>query len=147
MNCGKCGASETHLYRDDDNSTACYVCGHRDYNIVCDKADQEEDMKGPCRNCGREKTIVSDKLCSVCYAVAGGLSGDAKEKALTEIKRKILNGEIRTRGVKSSDEKPLKKVEIKPRDLSYDPPQEIPVTISLTIDVSVRVNGVETCRS
>jgi hypothetical protein len=41
-------------------------------------------------------------------------------------------------------EKPLKKVEIKPKDLSFDDPipQEIPVTIRLTIDVNFRVNGV-----
>ncbi len=102
-------------------------------------------MKGPCRNCGRVKTILSDKLCSVCYGVAGGLSGEAKEKALIEINQRIQNGEIKTRGRKGHDkEKPLKKVETKPRDLLLDDPipREIPVTIRLTIDVNFRVNGV-----
>ena len=94
------------------------------------------------REVSRLTGAASNTVAGVLKSIPGG--EDLKCKCgllLTHRGRCTARREI----AKEAAEKPLKKVEIKPKDLSFvDPiPQEIPVTIRLTIDVNFRVNGVK----
>lgn len=102
----------------------------------------------PCENCGRIKALLHG-LCTVCGRV-GDLEGQERADALTAIKERIERGEVKTRGRRPKEHeghvvKPggpeAKLANIQPQ-IVFPKYQEIPLTIRLTIDVTVRVNGV-----
>jgi len=182
--CGKCGRSP--VYREDDRLVgdfclACPICGNRYYNSVGRKGvgvapvrkdmastaiteiedhelkRKDDDMTGNgiCKNCGRERFLLGG-LCSMCSQAGRGLKGDAKEKALADVKEKIKSGQIQKSGRKK---KPIdfglaggdvNKFPILPDDLPGDPvidvgkqdvivPQDIPVRIRLMVEIAVRL--------
>ena len=109
----------------------------------------------PCENCGRVKTLLHG-LCGICGRAAKGLEGLALIKALDDVKGMLERGETTPRGRKP---KRTEKVAPPPeekktpedfkawardgfRPVQVQGPHEIPLTIRLTIDVTVRVNGV-----
>lgn len=96
-----------------------------------------------CRNCGREKTITADGCCFVCYQAAKGLKGDEKEAALAAAKKRIESGGLRKNGASGRAKKaPTLTTPGNLLDTRMDfVAQEIPITIKLTIDVFLRLNG------
>jgi predicted RNA-binding Zn-ribbon protein involved in translation (DUF1610 family) len=172
--CPRCGSNA--LYRDDDTingafCVACMKCGTRLYPgrvLEMAKADviikesKEEDMKrGLCANCGRERGIISGGRCSTCVNASKGLIGEAKDKALAEIKARIENGEVKTRGTAGrrrlpaqppapGGEKPAVQYpsERVPPDHFFsaileqtaEPARIVPVTLQLAIEITVRIN-------
>ena len=117
-------------------------------------------MKKPCANCKRDKSIVAGGHCFLCYKAAKGKSGDELISALTEIKRKIDNGEVnrggrRERPRKNSASPPALPIKGRviigklgkggSRGLLLEATEEqtiIPVTLRLTVEIAVRVNGI-----
>jgi hypothetical protein len=89
------------------------------------RVKREADMaeRGICVECGREMNIVGKGLCGKCYAAQ----------------------------YRKAEKKPTDQVPVKPEKtqvvhllkpvINLPPAQEIPLTIRLTIDVTVRVNG------
>ena len=53
---------------------------------------------GKCANCGRGPMSVRGGLCGTCDKAAAGLTGQAREKALIDVKDKIDRGEVKPRG-------------------------------------------------
>lgn len=175
--CPKCGSDA--LYRDDDTINgafciACMKCGARLYPgrvlemakavVIITESKEEEDMKRePCTNCGREMVIISGGRCSTCFNASKGLIGEAKDKALAEIKARIENGEVKTRGISGrsrlpdqppapGSEKPA--AESLPREIfpghffsatleqTAEPARIVPITLQLAIEITIKVNGV-----
>jgi hypothetical protein len=117
-------------------------------------------------------SIIRDGCCFICAKASAGLTGPAKDAALAEIKKKIEAGEIgpghrRSSPPKTEQAHPEKG--LKPRTArtgeplpdvdrsAYPPgavqlgeipgPTEIPVTIRLMVEISVRVMGLTTAEA
>jgi hypothetical protein len=116
-------------------------------------------MKKPCSNCKRDMSIVRGGRCFVCAKAAEGLSGDELIFALAEIKGKIDRGEIKQGGPgrpckKARSLQPLPAAGQKPgaifggrREMgtlleTAEPQTIIPVTLRLTVEIAVHVNGI-----
>jgi len=129
-----------------------------------------DNRKRACANCGRVRFIIGAGMCWICCQAAKGLDGDERAAALAEIKAKIESGEVgwgkhgkggpkRAQAVKDpaiappgwkAPRPPAAQTDaLKPvkRDGSLTladmlAPQQIPVTIRLTIEVGIRLVGV-----
>jgi hypothetical protein len=64
---------------------------------VVDMGTGTWNRKKGCSNCHRDKYVVSGDLCNVCAKAAAGKTGEEREVALAEAKRKLDAGEIKTR--------------------------------------------------
>jgi Mor family transcriptional regulator len=106
------------------------------------KENKPMTRKGICKNCGREKFITGDGCCGVCYLAGKGLEGEEKAEALAKIKEKISSGKMRTGRRKSADAAPgtpLPSGLIQVEGPGTLAPQVVPVTVRLTLEVSVRI--------
>jgi len=135
---------------------------------VKEMADPRFERKRGCSNCLRDKSLQSSCLCYVCQRAASGKKGEERVAALAEVKRKIDAGEIRTRVSKHNvasapvaQTKPAPPVQhhapggVKhaPESRPYRLPEEVispsgavpsivPVTLRLSIEITVRVSTV-----
>lgn len=104
--CGKCHSTAVYSDRDASDGTltiACRICGNR-YPGGFGFYMREVDVKKPCNNCKRDKTIVNHGLCWTCeraYASVpdGPGAEEAREEALAEAKRRIDAGLIKKTGL------------------------------------------------
>lgn len=112
-----------------------------------------------CRNCGREKTVVGDGCCFVCYNAGKGLEGDKKVAALAAAKERIEGGGLRCGGSRQSkkaakkpitaEEKSSKEMmtslrdgEPSPRPIEHPPNNHvIPLTICLEFEIGIRLTS------
>jgi hypothetical protein len=98
---------------------------------------------GVCRNCGREKYLLAG-LCGTCLKAARGLTGEAREIALSQIKAKIAAGAIRKGGGKKAQAPAVSPAAPAARKVAV-PAQvgsqaAIPVRIRLEIEVIIRTS-------
>jgi hypothetical protein len=133
--CGKCESAG--VYKDGDGSLACLMCGNRyeevlpgvTRGVAPKKIYKKEDVmsrKGKCAECGRDEMgLVAKGLCGRCYLTAKKAEGREAKGLLCK-------------------REPQTQVKIE-HQLTQQPAREIPVTITLTIDVKFRVNGVAAC--
>jgi hypothetical protein len=123
---------------------------------------KEESMKQPrkrpCANCGRVMCVVGDNCCCVCYHAGKGKEGEIKAAALAAVKEKIESGRLKRSGGsgrrKAAPAGTAKNtgdpIYLDPdhrghlRQIPVGTPADIPVTIRLMVEISVRVASIGT---
>lgn len=142
----------------------CHLCGQgqeiRDLAVT----NQGENKKGEempkekvaCRNCGRVKTVVADRLCWACYDACRRLEKGSKEynAALAGVKDKAARGEIKERPRKAAqgETKEPERETVRAEEETKAPAEEmkpvkiggageekiIPITLLINVEVNVR---------
>jgi hypothetical protein len=153
--CSKCGSRST--YQEDD-ATACMMCGNREYPIIISKTTDEEeegeDVKKACVNCGRTMSIKKKGMCATCSGAAESAPGpETQDQALVAIKERILSGKLQRGGKGKTRKKPERAVsgglepetkvsialqERKDSRVATHETITIPLILRLTIEVVVR---------
>ena len=153
LKCGKCGASATHLTYEVDPfdkmpEIKCLKCGNRwpgGLKPVFVQS-QEVDMRGTCLNCGRPNMSLNNGLCGTCIAAATKLIGEARMKALAEVKSRIQNGGLKRKPAGRLVEKEDKTI---PQTIPSNNPEksdisqntmEKPLTFSVPDEIRIKVD-------
>jgi hypothetical protein len=121
-------------------------------------------VRKPCENCKRVLSVVEKGRCSVCAKAGRGKSGDELIAALATIKGKIERGEIKRNNLSGRTPGRPRKSSASPSALpnigteivgkigerlergvlleATEQQTIIPVTLRLTVEIAVRVNGI-----
>ena len=113
--CGKCGSANIYEHQgvvpgdgQTGHSLSCLKCGNtsesKKYGFRTDKEmDMSSSEMGTCTNCGRTRLIIKNMdICFTCQKAAQGTRGDARVRALADIREKILAGKKQYGGDRKS---------------------------------------------
>jgi len=120
-------------------------------------------QKKACANCKRVMSIVKEGRCFICAKAAEGKRDEALVAALVDVRERIQSGNIRRGGSRPrTEDRPSAPESSKERfpaaavpapvpagillqgkpDETSEPQTVIPVTLRLTVEIAVRVNGI-----